>query len=285
MFDTYVHGWDIAQATGQDAELDPELCAALLEVLPSVAPIVRRGDNFGPEVDVAPDAPVADRMLGVPRAKGLTVEFTRLTETAEYVQRRDELRLAELALVEQQERVAALRRALPPGAVVDDYVFLEGPRDLDAGDDPVREVRLSELFTGPDRALIVYHLMFGKAQTIARARCARCGSTASTVSRTTSSRTPTSWWSRRPSPTVLRAHARDRGWDDLRLLSCGDKHVQVRPPQRGRGRHAGLHGLGVQSRRRRAWSATTTPRTRGSPTTVRERGIDLLLSDLARCST
>ena len=39
---------------------------------------------------------------------------------------------------------------LPAGQVVDDYVFTEGPPDLDAGDGP-REVRLSELFTAPGR--------------------------------------------------------------------------------------------------------------------------------------
>jgi uncharacterized protein (TIGR03086 family) len=70
VFDTYVHGWDIAQATGQDAELDPALCAVLLEVLPSLAPVVRRGDNFGPELEVAPDAPVADRLLAWLGRKG-----------------------------------------------------------------------------------------------------------------------------------------------------------------------------------------------------------------------
>ena len=70
VFDTYVHGWDIAQATGQDAELDPTLCTVLLEILPSLAPIVRRGDNFGPEVDIASDAPVADRMLAYLGRKG-----------------------------------------------------------------------------------------------------------------------------------------------------------------------------------------------------------------------
>ena len=120
------------------------------------------------------------------------LDFTRLQESDDYSRRREELRQAEVELIEQRERVAALRRALPEGTVVDDYVFLEGPRDLDAGDAPVREVRLSELFTAPDRPLIVYHLMYGKAQTDARARCARCGSTASTASRTTWSRTPTS---------------------------------------------------------------------------------------------
>jgi len=70
LFDTYVHGWDIAQATGQDAELDPVLCAVLLDALPGLASVVRRGDNFGPEVDVAPDAPVADRMLAYLGRKG-----------------------------------------------------------------------------------------------------------------------------------------------------------------------------------------------------------------------
>jgi uncharacterized protein (TIGR03086 family) len=62
--DTYVHGWDIARATGQDAALEPGLCAALLDFMPNVAPAVRRGDNFGPVVDVGADAPVVDRLLG-----------------------------------------------------------------------------------------------------------------------------------------------------------------------------------------------------------------------------
>ena len=36
-----------------------------------------------------------------------------MEETAEYRKRREELRQAEIALKEQRERVAALRRALP----------------------------------------------------------------------------------------------------------------------------------------------------------------------------
>ena len=64
-----------------------------------------------------------------------------------------------------RERVAALRRQLPEGAVVDDYVFLESPAGLDAAAEPGTRVRLSELFSGPDRALIVYHFMYGKKQT------------------------------------------------------------------------------------------------------------------------
>jgi predicted dithiol-disulfide oxidoreductase (DUF899 family) len=51
-------------------------------------------------------------------------------------------------------QVAAMRRALPRGATVDDYIFEEGPQDLSAADEPVRQVRLSELFSAPDRPLI-----------------------------------------------------------------------------------------------------------------------------------
>ena len=53
---------------------------------------------------------------------------TRLKESAEYDAGREELRLAEIELMRQRERVAALRRELPEGSPVDDYVFPEGPR-------------------------------------------------------------------------------------------------------------------------------------------------------------
>src|SRR3989442_15725704 len=91
-----------------------------------------------------------------------TLQLTRLTnESAEYVARREELRLAEIELMRQRERVAAMRRRLPPGAVVQDYVFEEGPVNLDA-DAPITTVRLSDLFTGPNRSVVIYHLMYGK---------------------------------------------------------------------------------------------------------------------------
>src|SRR5687767_5686504 len=94
------------------------------------------------------------------------IRQTRLqNETAEYIARRDELRLAEIESMKLRERVAELRRRLPQGPVVEDYVFIEGPEDLNAGDALSREVRLSELFTGPDRPVVIYQLMYGKRQT------------------------------------------------------------------------------------------------------------------------
>jgi hypothetical protein len=60
---------------------------------------------------------------------------TNLTnESEEYLAKREELRLAEIELMEHRERVAALRRALPQGAALQEYQFLKGPADLDAGE-------------------------------------------------------------------------------------------------------------------------------------------------------
>src|SRR5215467_9459737 len=86
-------------------------------------------------------------------------------ESPENLTKREELRRAEIELMRQRERVAELRRALPPGAIIQDYEFLEGPASLDEGDEPVSKVRLSELFTAPDRSLVIYQFMYGKKQT------------------------------------------------------------------------------------------------------------------------
>src|SRR5437762_7843013 len=46
-------------------------------------------------------------------------------ESPEYLAKREELRLAEIELLNTRERVAALRRGLPKGATVQDYEFLD----------------------------------------------------------------------------------------------------------------------------------------------------------------
>ena len=80
-----------------------------------------------------------------------TFRQTNLTnESPEYLAKCEELRLAEIELMRQRESVAELRRHLPLGAPVQDYAFEEGPRELNAGDAPVRIVRLSEIFTKPN---------------------------------------------------------------------------------------------------------------------------------------
>jgi predicted dithiol-disulfide oxidoreductase (DUF899 family) len=147
---------------------------------------------------------------------------TRLAnESAAYLAAREQLRQAEIDLMRQRERVAAMRRDLPAGAPVQDYVFIEGPNDLDAGDTPVRTTRLSELFSGPDRALVMYQLMFGKRQT---SPCPMCTMWIDGLNGVTHHLTQNVDFVvvAAAEPAELRSHARSRGWRNVRLLSCGD---------------------------------------------------------------
>ena len=142
-------------------------------------------------------------------------------ESTEYREQREALRIAELELMRQRERVAEMRRGLPQGPVVEDHVFLEGPEDLDAGDTPVRSVRLSELFTAPGQSLVVYHLMLGKRQTSPCPMCTMWIDGYNAVAQHVGQNADLVIAAAADSAT-LRAHARNRGWRDLRLLSCGD---------------------------------------------------------------
>jgi predicted dithiol-disulfide oxidoreductase (DUF899 family) len=147
---------------------------------------------------------------------------TNLTnESSEYLAKREELRLAEIELMRQRERVAELRRHLPQGAAIQDYQFEEGPRDLNSGDAPLHTVRLSELFTIPDRSLIIYHFMYGKRQTKACPMCTAWLDGANGVAHHLAQNLDFAVVAAADVPT-LRAHARARGWDKLRLLSAGN---------------------------------------------------------------
>ncbi|GAA4632273.1 DUF899 domain-containing protein [Actinoallomurus vinaceus] len=141
-------------------------------------------------------------------------------ESAEYVAAREELRQAEIELMRHRERVADLRRRLPLGPVVDEYVFEEGPADLRAGDAPVTRVRLSELFTGPGRGLVIYHLMYGKRQTRPCPMCTMWIDGFNGIAHHVAQNVDFAVVAAADLPT-LRAHARDRRWTNLRLLSAG----------------------------------------------------------------
>jgi len=145
---------------------------------------------------------------------------TRLTtESSEYQAAREDLRQAEIALMRQREEVADRRRRLPAGPVVDDYVFEEGPSSLEDGDDPAREVRLSELFSSPDRPLVLYHLMYGKRQTSPCPMCTMWIDGFNGVAHHVAQNVDLAVVAAADLPT-LRDHARRRGWDNLRLLSA-----------------------------------------------------------------
>ncbi len=183
-------------------------------------------------------------------------------ESPEYLAKREELRLAEVELLNTRERVAALRRGLPKGATIQDYEFLDcnaealpngratardltaealpdgratapGPTSLNEGDELVTKVRLSELFTGPrlspdasgftapDRSLVIYHFMYGKKQTTPCPMCTAWIDGYNGVAHHIAQNVDLAIVAA-ADPATLRAHARERGWDKLRLLSAGD---------------------------------------------------------------
>jgi predicted dithiol-disulfide oxidoreductase (DUF899 family) len=142
-------------------------------------------------------------------------------ESPEYLAAREEVRLAEIELMRQRERVAELRRRMPNGATIQDYEFLEGPASLDDGDEPVRRVRMSELFTAPDRSLVIYQFMFGKKQTKACPMCTAWIDGYNGVAHHLAQNVDFAIVAA-ADPSTFRAYARTRGWDRLRLLSAGE---------------------------------------------------------------
>lgn len=144
-------------------------------------------------------------------------------ESPEYLAKREELRKAEIELMQQRERVAELRRALPKGATLEDYEFLEV--SLDGGDEPVRKTRLSELFTAPDRSLVIYHFMFGKKQTTACPMCTAWIDTFNGIAHHVAQNVDLAIVAA-ADPATLRAYARGRGWNKLRLLSAGESNFK-----------------------------------------------------------
>jgi len=141
------------------------------------------------------------------------MNFTRLNETDEYRRRREELRVAEVELIDHVERVAALRRGLPADTVVDDYELV----DVSSGS----QVQLSQLFSAPDRALVLYHFMYGKSQTDPCPLCTMWIDGYDAVAPHLSQNIDFAVVAA-AEPAALTAHAAARGWNNLRLLSAGD---------------------------------------------------------------
>ena len=141
------------------------------------------------------------------------MDFTRLKESDQYRHQRDELRVAELDLIDRVERVAELRRKLPADTMVDDYGLI----DIASGE----RVRLSELFSAPDRALVLYHFMYGKAQT---EPCPMCTMWIDGYNAASPHLTQNVDFAvvAAAEPTALSAYAVSRGWGNLCLLSAGD---------------------------------------------------------------
>jgi uncharacterized protein (TIGR03086 family) len=62
--DVFMHTWDLARATGQDETLDEGMCRAMYEGMQPMDEMLRASGQYGPRVDVPPDAPVQHQLLG-----------------------------------------------------------------------------------------------------------------------------------------------------------------------------------------------------------------------------
>jgi predicted dithiol-disulfide oxidoreductase (DUF899 family) len=143
-------------------------------------------------------------------------------ESAAYQQKRQELLEAEIALRDQIERVAQLRRTLPPGKAMPDYVFREGPADLSRDDpDEFTDVRLSELFDDGHDTLIVDHLMFAAGDEAPCIMCSMWADGYNAVAPHIRQRASFVLVAKKELG-ALRHWARQRGWDRIRLLSSHD---------------------------------------------------------------
>jgi predicted dithiol-disulfide oxidoreductase (DUF899 family) len=143
-------------------------------------------------------------------------------ETPEYERSRKALQEAEMALRDQIERVAQMRRSLPLGKPMPDYVFREGPPDLSRNDPTdFREVRLSELFDEGHDALIVDHLMFHPDDESPCIMCSMWADGYNAIAPHIRQRASFVIVAK-AEIGKLRRWARERGWDRIRLLSSHD---------------------------------------------------------------
>lgn len=63
--DVFVHGWDLAVASGQDDALDPRLMQACRQIIEPQLDAFRAAGAIGPEVAVPADADAQSRFLAL----------------------------------------------------------------------------------------------------------------------------------------------------------------------------------------------------------------------------
>jgi predicted dithiol-disulfide oxidoreductase (DUF899 family) len=138
-------------------------------------------------------------------------------ESDEYRAARNTLLEEEMALRRQVERVAALRRALPPGGIVpEDYVF-EG---VGAAGRPT-PMKLSELFAPAKDTLAIYSFMYGPERDRPCPGCTHLLDCLDGAARHVTQRVNFVVVAKSPLARLL-AFARERGWQHLVLLSTAN---------------------------------------------------------------
>jgi len=135
---------------------------------------------------------------------------------------REDLLAAEVELMQARERVAEMRRKLP-AEPVDDY---ELTVTRAGSTEPPESKRLSELFTAPDRTLVLMQFMLGEAQT---APCPMCSMWADGYNGVVSHLEQRVDFGivAAADATELRNLAESRGWDNLMLVSSAGTSLKT----------------------------------------------------------
>jgi len=152
---------------------------------------------------------MADNSTLVPAAELAAKNTARLPgESAEYRAARNALLTEEIELRRHIERVAALRRNLPPGGEIpEDYVF-------ESADGPVR---ISQLFGNKD-TLVIYSMMFAPQRERACPMCTAMLTSWEGTARNLRERVALAVTARSPIERLL-GFKTERGWKNLRIYS------------------------------------------------------------------
>jgi predicted dithiol-disulfide oxidoreductase (DUF899 family) len=129
-------------------------------------------------------------------------------ESPEYRKARNTLLAEEIELRRHIERVAALRRTLPPGGTIPEDYTLESEKD---------PVRFSDLF-GDKQTLIIYSWMFGPQRQRACPVCTSFLSAWDGTARNLRERVALAVFARSPIQRLL-DFKKERGWQNLQLYS------------------------------------------------------------------
>jgi predicted dithiol-disulfide oxidoreductase (DUF899 family) len=149
-------------------------------------------------------------------AEGSSVVRWPPNTSEDYITARKALLKEEWDLCEQIERVAALRRKLPQGATTKSYKFTEGPSDITV-DEPTKEITLEDL-AADGRSVVTYHMMLDETETEACPMCSLIVDNFNGVAHHLAESVNLVVIGKAPLP-VLRAWARKRGWNRVRILS------------------------------------------------------------------
>jgi predicted dithiol-disulfide oxidoreductase (DUF899 family) len=142
-------------------------------------------------------------------------------ESSGYSKLRDELQSAEVALRDQRERVAELRRKLPRDTAFGDCELSE------TRDGAQVSVALSELFEDSDKPLILMHFMYGKKQTSPCPMCTACTDGYDGIQSHLAQFANFAVFIA-GDPGGFGEYARSRGWRNVRIVSAGDSDIKRR---------------------------------------------------------